>query len=531
MWVALVAMTLANSMILVDQTAVPLATPDVVNDLNADIDLGQWLLTANILPLAALMVFGGRLGDLLGLRRVFIAGAVIFLVSTALAGAAQDIAWMIAARATQGVGAALMMPTAMAIVSAVFPAERRGAALGVLAGGSAFFAALGPVLGGVLTSIDWRLVFLINVPLAAATILLTLVSTPKLAPSGERRPIDFSGMVTFGVGIAAIVFGLAQGQPQGWGSPETVIPLVAGVAALALFVWIEGRVSEPLLNFRLFRHLNFLAANISQVLAGMIELGLGFLMPFYLLLVIGVDPAVAGLVLIPGTVPIILAGPLAGKVFDRAGGRIPLVAGFVVLAVSGVALAIGAGDETAWALVPGLLLQGLGLGIVLTVNDPVGLTAVPDEDGGQAAGMINTAEQLGGAVGIAALTAIELGYYYHELGEKFAARGIHPTAKQVDEVRDFILEAEQKGLQHVEESATVKVVIGDLVQGHVEAFQLTFYTTAGIALLGALACFVLVRRTTRIAEGGPIFSRRSRWVYANVPRTPGITKRPPPDSP
>ena len=148
MWMTLVAMTLANSMILVDQTAVPLATPDVVEGLNADLNLGQWLLTANILPLAAFMVLGGRLGDLLGMRRVFLTGAVIFIVSTALAGAAQDIVWMIAVRATQGIGAALMMPTAMALVSAVFPDERRGSALGILAGASAFFAALGPVLGG-----------------------------------------------------------------------------------------------------------------------------------------------------------------------------------------------------------------------------------------------------------------------------------------------------------------------------------------------------------------------------------------------
>lgn len=531
MWAALVAMTLANSMILVDQTAVPLATPDVVHDLGADIDLGQWLLIANILPLAALMVLGGRLGDLLGLRRVFIAGSVIFLVSTALAGAAQDIVWMIAARAIQGVGAALMMPNAMAIVSAVFPDERRGTALGVLAGGSAFFAALGPVLGGVLTTIDWRLVFLVNVPLAALTIWLTLASTPTLAPSAKRPHIDFPGAVTFGIGMAALVFGLSQGQPQGWGSPDTVIPLLAGVVALASFVWIERRAVEPLLDFKLFRHINFLAANISQVLAGMIELGLGYLMPFLLLLVIGVDPAIAGIALIPGTIPIILAGPLAGRFFDRAGGRIPLVAGFVLLALSGVALAIGTGAESAWALIPGLMLQGLGLGIVLTVNDPVGLTAVSDSDSGQAAGMINTAEQMGGALGIAVLTALEVGYYFHELEARLAARGFgNPTKKQYDEVHDFILEAEQRGLEHVEETPTVKLVVNDLVQGHVEAFELMFYTSAGIALLGALACFVLVRRTTRIAEGGPIFSRRSRWVYANVPRTPAITKRPPSDS-
>jgi len=399
MWLTLVAMTLANSMILVDQTAVPLATPDVVHDLDAPLDLAQWLLTANILPLAAFMVFGGRLGDLLGLRRVFLAGATVFLVSTALAGAAQDIAWMIAVRATQGIGAALMMPTALAIVSTVFPDKRRGSALGILAGASAFFAALGPVLGGVLTSIDWRLVFLINVPLAALTIMLTLRATPPLAASGDRRPIDYPGVISFAIGIAGVVLGLSQGEPQGWVSADTAVPLLIGFAFLGLFVVIETHVKVPLLDFRLFRHLNFLAANISQVLAGMIELGLGFLLPFYLLLVIGIDPAVAGVALIPGTIPIILAGPLAGKVFDKVGGRIPLVTGFVVLALSGVALAVGAGDATVWALVPGLLLQGLGLGIVLTVNDPTGLTAVPDSDQGQAAGMINTTEQLGGAIG------------------------------------------------------------------------------------------------------------------------------------
>jgi EmrB/QacA subfamily drug resistance transporter len=526
--VTLVAMTLANSMILVDQTAVPLAAPDVVHGLHGSLDLAQWLLTANILPLAALMVFGGRIGDLLGLRRVFVTGAVIFLCSTALAGAAQDMAWMIAVRATQGVGAALMMPTAMAIVAAVFPDERRGTALGILAGASAFFAALGPVLGGLLASIDWRLVFLINVPLAAVTIALTLQATPPLRATGERRPIDYPGVISFGVGIAAVVFGLSQGEPQGWASADTLIPLAIGVLCLALFAWIETRVPVPLIEFRLFRHLNFLAANISQLVAGMIELGLGFLLPFYLLLVIGVDPAVAGIALIPGTIPIIVMGPLAGRAFDRVGGRIPLVAGFLVLALSGAALAVAASDATVWALVPGLVLQGIGLGIVLTVNDPTGLTAVPDKDSGQAAGMINTTEQLGGALGIASLGALELGYYFHVLREDVAARGLRVTERESERVRDFILEAEQRGFNHVRESRIVQIVHDDLINSHIDAFQLTFVATSAIALVGALACFVLVRRTTRVAEG-PIFSRRSRWIYANVASTPAVTKQPPPD--
>jgi MFS family permease len=191
MRIALAAMTIAASMILVDQTAVPLATPRAVNDLGGSLDESQWLLTANILPLAAFMVLGGRVGDLFGLRRVFLAGALAFALATTFATAAQTMAWMITARVVQGCGAALMMPTSIAIVSSVFPTSRRGTALGVVAGGSATFAALGPVLGGILTSIDWRLVFVVNLLLAVLVVVLTLRSVPDLRPSPDApRHID-----------------------------------------------------------------------------------------------------------------------------------------------------------------------------------------------------------------------------------------------------------------------------------------------------------------------------------------------------
>ena len=525
--VTLAAMTVSSSMILVDQTAVPLASPDVISGLGGAVSEGQWILTANILPLAALMVFGGRLGDLLGLRRVFLTGALIFMGATAVAGGAQDMPMMIAARAVQGTGAALMMPTAVAITSAVYSEERRGTALGILAGASAFFAALGPVLGGLLTSIDWRLVFLINVPLAIITVFLTLSATPPLRPSGDSRPrIDYPGTITFGLGIAALVYGLSQGQDVGWGAPGVVVPLAAAAALLVAFVVIESRVAAPLLEFHLFRHLNFLAANLSQLLAGAIELGLGFLMPFYLLLVIGVSPAAAGIALIPATIPIILAGPLAGRTFDRVGGRLPLVAGFLALAASGLALAAAAGEQTVAALIPGLLLQGLGLGVVLTVNDPTGLGAVPPDSQGEAAGTINTTEQLGGALGIAALTAIEVGAAERITYEKLADRGIEVTPERIDRFKEYILQAEQAGRsQTAIDTTVVRTAVRDNVLAHVDSFRITFLTSAGIALLGALVCFILVRRDDRF-YGGPVFGRRSRWVWANAGTTPGLTRHP-----
>jgi EmrB/QacA subfamily drug resistance transporter len=491
----LVAMTLANSMILVDQTAVPLAIPHIVAALRGSLSTSQWILTANILPLAAFMVFAGRLGDQLGLRRVFLTGAVLFIGSSAMAGAAQDMLWLITVRATQGVGAALMLPTTLAIVSAVFPERDRGRALGIVAGASAFFAALGPVLGGLLTQyIDWRAVFLINVPLAAVTIALTLLYTPALrAEPGTSQTLDFSGLVTFAVGISGLTLGLGQSQQWGWGSAATLVSLGLGVAGLVAFVAVEPRRRNPLMKFGLFRHLNFTAAVVSQLLAGSIELATAYLLPFYLLLVVGLAPGAAGLALIPATVPIIIVAPLAGRWFDRVGGRLPLAVGFLVLAASSFALVAGFPAKSLIPLVPGFVLQGIGLGIVLTVNDPTALGSVPAEDQGEASGINDTGEQLGGAVGIALFTVVLLHIYFGRLYGLLAERGIHPTQGQINRGREFVLRAEQHGLRQVNPPPLMRDVIGQFEAAHVYAFQLTFVLMGVVALVGAAVCWLLVR--------------------------------------
>ncbi len=530
MWITLIAMTVSSAMILVDQTSVPLAIPHAMDDLDGNPSIAQWILTANMLPLAALMVLGGRLGDIFGLRKIFLIGAVIFATASAFAGFAQDIPWMIAARAIPGAGAALMMPTAVAIVSATFPREEKGKALGLLAGFAAFAAALGPVIGGGLASIDWRLVFLINTPLALVTLLLTLRATaPLKLNDGASKNLDLPGVVVFSIGIVGFVYGLSQAAEGGWSDPEVIIPLVISVLAFIGFYFVEMRTENPMIEFRLFRHLNFLASNISQFLGGMIELGTAYLLPYFLLMMIGLSPLQAGIALIPATVPIILAGPLAGRMFDRVGGRIPLVTGFLVLAASGIAFALAVGEREYVYLLPGLILQGIGLGMVLTVNDPTGLDSVPPEDQGQAAGVINTSEQLGGAVGIALLSAILVGNSIHRTNESLAEKGINPTPQQVSEWKNFILTIEQKGLGNIDISqqpGAIRFALTDVLNAHVAAYELVFYSTALIALLGALACLLLVRKTDRV-EKGPIFVRRSRWQSSNTGRTPAITRHPP----
>jgi len=414
-----------------------------------------------------------------------------------------------------------MLPTTLAIVSATFPPARRGYALGILAGGSAFFAALGPFLGGVLTTLDWRLVFLVNVPLAmiAAAIVYRRPALDQITRKGVG--VDYAGALTLGVALATAIYGLSEVQVDGWVATSVTVPLLISAVAAVVFVVVELKATDPLIELPLLRHANFLAANISQVLAGMIELGLGYLLPYFLLLVVGVEPLVAGIALIPATIPIIFAGPIGGRLYDRIGGRWPLVGGFLVLAASGLALGLAAGAASAWALVPGLLLQGIGLGIVLTVNDPTGLSSVPEEHQGVAAGMINTSEQLGGALGIAILTGIELSKYRSDLFERLAAKGIVPTDAQNAAGKEFMARAEQIGLTRAvaenQESPIVKQALDDLIAAHINGFQLAYYTTAGLALLGALACFLLVRRTERVL-GVPVRSRRVRWIVWGTAR-------------
>ena len=513
-WLTLVAMTLAASMILVDQTSVPLAAADVVAGVGAPIGDGQWVLTANILALAALLVLGGRLGDMFGLRRVFLTGAVVFIASSALAGAATTFWFLLAMRVTQGVGAALMMPTSIAIVSAVFPREERGRVLGYLAGASAFFAALGPLIGGMLTEyVDWRAVFLVNVPLAAAAILLTLWTTPALAAEpGTDRSLDYPGIVLFALGTVAFVLGLGQGRTWGWTSASTLAALALAAVALTAFAVVELRSANPLIRFGLFRHLNFAAANVSQFVAGMVELGLGLVMPLYLIRILELDPAQAGIALLAASLPIIVVGPLAGRAFDAYGGRIALVVGFLALTASSLWLAGFVERGEYLILVPGLVLQGIGLGIVLTVNDPTGINSVPRDDRGQAAGVINTTEQLGGAVGIAALVAVLFTTYFDYINRVIRAAGVSATPEDFERFRAFIEKVEQVGIANVTIPPEIRRELPVATAAFAEAFRTTMFVAAAICLVGAVSSFVLVRKTDRVA-GVPTGMRRSRWYW------------------
>lgn len=495
--VVLVAMTLANAMVLIDQTAVPLALPDIGHDLHASSLLVQWVLNASLLPLAGLTVLGGRLGDLLGRRRIFLIGSVLFAGASAVGGLAPTFGVLLLARVLQGTGGALMLPTTVAIVSSAFTRAEAGRALGSMGGIAAVAGALGPTIGGTLTAaLSWRAVLLINIPLLVVTLVCTLRAVPPDAPRTGRAHIDFSGAAAAGIGLVGLVFGLGQTTVWGWGSPGVIGPLVVCVVAFALLVVRERRAHDPLVDFTLLRRRrNYLGATISQGVAGMAEMGLGLIFPLLLILNLQMNPALAGLALIPTTLPMVVVAPLVGRWYDRSGGRPPLVVGFGILAVAGVLLAFGAQMRSYWWVLPGLVVYGIGLAIVLTVNDPVSIDTVPEPDHGQASGVSATAEQGGGAVGIALLSAIFHATYISRLYAEVDARGLPPlTAQTGAQLRDALTAAEQVGL-HVD---TFDPRVAEYIYAARAAsdfgYSVTFLLTTALALVGLVATALLVRK-------------------------------------
>lgn len=494
--VVLVAMTLANAMILVDQTAVPLALPDMMETFETGAKQVQWVLTCSLLPLAGLLVFSGRLGDLIGLRKVFIAGTSLFITSSVIAGLAPSLGVLLAARVGQGVGGALLLPISVAIVSSVYPASDRGRALGTMGGAAAVFAALGPTIGGLLTSaFSWRAVLLINVPIALFAIFLALREVPDDEPSEKDGKVDTLGTALLAAVLVGLVFGLSQSQVWGWGSPGVFGPLVGSVVALLLFVVHERSHPDPLVDFGLLKERNYLGASISQLLSGMAEIGLGVIFPLLLILNLEMDPALAGLALIPTTLPMIAIAPLAGRWYDKVGGRAPLVVGFILLAASGVALAIGVDSGDYVHLLPGFLLYGIGLALVLTVNDPVTLDQIPERDHGQAAGVSATAEQFGGALGIAVLYSIFHGEYISRLEDRVDASSL-PDLNDASgaQLRGAIEAAESTGLNPSTFDPDVRKYL-DIAEGAAShGYTVTFISVAVIATVAAGLVYWLVRK-------------------------------------
>ena len=414
-WIVLVVLTMGFFMIMLDMTIVNVAIPSMASasgGLNATLDQILWVLNGYVLVYAILLITAGRLGDLYGQRNLFAIGLFIFTVASALCGLAQDPNQLIAARILQGIGGALLTPQTLAIITSLFPPERRGAAFGVWGAVAGLATVTGPTLGGaIITYIDWRWIFYINVPVGIAALVATFIFVPDLRP-GRQHSWDVLGILVSTTALFGIVFGLIEGERYNWGQIDSTgitIPEVigAGLVLLILFIIREGFQREPLVPLSLFKERNFAVANwvAAAISFGMLSLFLPI--TIYMQSARGFSALYTGLTLAPMSLTSMVVAPIAGRLADKYGGKYILTAGISFFTVGMGTMAYVAGPTSTWSTftLPAII-SGFGMGMTFAPMTAVAMRNISPQVAGAASGVLNTTRQLGAAVGSAVVGAI-----------------------------------------------------------------------------------------------------------------------------
>jgi len=406
-WWALGAMCFALFMIMLDNTVVNVALPSIQRSLHASTASLEWTVNAYTLSFAVLLVTGGRLGDLFGRRRVFLAGVIVFACSSGAIGFSPNDTWLVAWRAVQGVGAAMMMPGTLSIITNAFPPAERGKAIGTWAGVSALALAIGPVFGGFLVeSVSWQSIFFLNLPVAVGAVLVTLFAVRESRDESVAQRVDVRGVLTLTIGLAALVLALVEGNEWHWGSGRELALFAIAVLGLAAFALVERRQPAPMVDFSFFRSRTFFGANIVAFIVSFAMLAMFFFMALYMQNILHYSPLQAGLRFLPSTLMIVLIAPVAGRLADRVGSR-PLIT-FGLAAVSGALLwqsrlTIASGYG---ALLPGFVLMGIGMAFVMSPMSTAAMNAVAQAKAGVASGILSMNRMVGGTFGVAVLGAM-----------------------------------------------------------------------------------------------------------------------------
>jgi EmrB/QacA subfamily drug resistance transporter len=404
-------------LLMLDSTVVALALPEIRGDVGASSEGLQWVMNGYLLTIAVLVVTAGRLGDMFGRKRVFIAGMAVFAIGSVVSGAAGDQVGLIAGRVLQGAGAAPMLSLSLALVCNAFPAEEQPRALGIWAAVSAVALAIGPLAGGILIEIDWRVIFWMNLPIAAIGVAITAIAAPESTDPGAGTRIDWPGLAALIVGITAVVLALVQANA--WDAEVTTVLALVGIAALAVFWRVERRVREPIVDFTLFRNGPYFGASAAAFALVGAYWAVMFFQPQYLQDVRDHSPIAAGLLILPITVPMIFVSPFSGRLIGRFGARRLMTTG-MVFGVAGLLLLTRVGADSSFSLVlAAYLLFGIALGLVYAPMSTAAMAAMPAEKVGIAAGVLAMDRVLAGAVSLAATGAV-----FHSLqgdGHSFAA--------------------------------------------------------------------------------------------------------------
>ena len=413
--------SVASLMVTLDLLVVATALTTIQRDLHASLEQLEWTVNAYALSFAALLMTAAALGDRLGRRRIFTAGLALFGVASIACALAPNVGTLVAARALQGIGAATVMPLAMALLSAAFPPERRGRALGIFSGVTGLAVLGGPLVGGAVTEgLAWQWIFWINVPIAVVIMLVVPRRLPE--STGPAARVDVVGLLLQCAGAFALVLGLIRGNNAGWGSGEVITTLALGLLVLAAFVGWEARAKEPMLPIRLFANRRFTAGNLAGFLLYAALFSEVFFIAQFLQITMGYGPLGAGLRVVPWTAALFIVAPVAGALSDRIGEGTLLAGGLGLQAVGMAWISLINGPDLAYgSLIVPLVIAGIGVSAAIPAAQKAVLGSVPPAAIGKASGTFNTLRQLGGAVGVAVLGAVFAGAGGYGSAAEFSA--------------------------------------------------------------------------------------------------------------
>jgi EmrB/QacA subfamily drug resistance transporter len=491
-WV-LAATILGTSMAFIDGTVVNVALPALQRSLSATAADVQWVVEAYTLLLAALLLVGGALGDRLGRRRVFGAGIALFALASLACGVAPGPLSLIAARAVQGMGAALLVPGSLAIISASFPEAQRGRAIGTWSGFSAITSALGPVLGGYLIEqLSWRAVFFLNLPLAAIVLLILFTRVPESRAEDAGGPLDWWGALLITFGLGAMVYSLIEAGSSGLGDRRALGALLIGSLALAVFVVVEARSAAPMVPLNLFRSRTFSGANLLTFLLYAALGGAMFFVPFDLIQVQGYSPTAAGAAFLPLIVLMFVLSRWSGGLVQRYGAKRPLVIGPLIAAAGFARYALpGIGGEYWTTFFPAMIVLGLGMAVSVAPLTTVVMGAVSSSHSGTASGINNAVSRVAGLLAIALFGIVVSGVFGSTLDRRLDSLNLTAEARQaVSAQRNRLAAAEVPVEVSGETRATVQQAIAE---SFVAGFRVVVLLAAGLAVAGAASAALLLQ--------------------------------------